>query len=116
MLAVVVMDAVNKVREENLEQPVAVEEIQNELKMIEKSRNIYKESCNMLEFIHSYNLQNDFNQITHSVGNHLDYFPGGDGFENRMYIVHHLLKGCGRGGGLFVHDYVWAIVDWVKKK
>ena len=116
MLAVVVMDAVNKVREENLEQPVAVEEIQNELKMIEKSRKIYKESCNMLEFIHSYNLQNDFNQITHSVGNHLDYFPGGDGFENRMYIVHHLLKGCGRGGGLFVHDYVWAIVDWVKKK
>ena len=91
-----------------------VRETQNELAMINSARTVFvhNEDATMLDFVHAYNKLNDFNQITHVVGSHVDYFPGGPSFENRMCVVHKQLKGYGRGGGLFSDDYTWSIVDW----
>ena len=66
----------------------------------------------MLDFVHAYNTLNDFNQFTHVVGSHIDHFPGGQSFENRMCVVHKYLNRYGQGGGLFSDDYTWSIVDW----
>ena len=68
----------------------------------------------MLNFLHAYNMLNDFNQITHVVGSHVDHFPGGQSFENCMCVVQKYLKCYGRGGGLFSDDYTCFIVDWAK--
>ena len=51
----------------------------------------------ILVFVHAYNVQNDFNQIPHVVGSHIDHFPGGQSFENRMSVVHKHFNGYGWG-------------------
>ena len=81
---------------------------------IRTARNVFTKNkdATMLDFVHAYNVQNDFNQITHVVGSHIDHFPGGQSFENRMSVVHKHLNGYGCGGGLFTDDYTWFIVDW----
>ena len=66
----------------------------------------------MLDFVHAFNTLNDFNQITHVVGSHVDHFPGGQSFENHMCAVHKHLKGYGRGDGVFSDYYYRSIVDW----
>ena len=116
MLAVTIMEAVNNYLVHNKYLPIAVKETTNEMGLIKSAREIFQKDKNatMLDFVHAYNTLNDFNQITHVVGSHIDHFPGGQSFENRMCVVHKLLKGYGRGGGLFSDDYTWSIVDWKK--
>ena len=114
MLAVTIMKGVNKFCVGHGYMPIIVRETQHELAMIKSARAVFvrEEDATMLDFVHEYNKLNDFNQITHVVGSHVDYFPGGPSFENRMCVVHKQLKGYGRGGGLFSDDYTWSIVDW----
>ena len=114
MLAVTIMDAINTHRMNEMLSPIALAETQNELANIKKARLVFdcESTSNMLDFVHKFNTLNDFNQITHVVGSHEDYFPGGPSFENRMLVVNKNLKGYGRGGGLFTNLYTWSIVDW----
>ena len=51
---------------------------------IRTARNVFTKNkdATMLDFLHAYNVQNDFNQITQVVGSHIDHFPGGQSFEN----------------------------------
>ena len=114
MLAVTIMQGVNNYRLTLGCQPLAVRETDNEMGKIISARNVFKENKNatMLDFVHAFNAQNDFNLITHAVGSHIDHFPGGQAYENRMCIVHKQLPGYGRGGGLFTDEYTWSILDW----
>ena len=59
--------------------PIALAETQNELANIKKACQVFdcETTSNMLDFVHKFNTLNDFNQITHVVGSHEDYFPGG---------------------------------------
>ena len=57
---------------------------------IRTARNIFTKNkdATILDFVHAYNVQNDFNQIPHVVGSHIDHSPGGQSFENRISVVH----------------------------
>ena len=81
---------------------------------IRTARNVFTKNkdATILVFVHAYNVQNDFNQIPHVVGSHIDHSPGGQSFENRMSVVHKHFNGYGWGGGLFTDEYTWSIVDW----
>jgi len=76
---------------------IAVKEVQNEMALINSARGalVNDNKATMLDFVHAYNTLNDFNQITHVIGSHVDHFPGGQSFENRMCVVHKHLKGYG---------------------
>ena len=80
---------------------------------IRTARNVFtkKKDATILDFVHAYNVQNDFNQISHVVGSHIDHSPGGQLFENRMSVVHKHFNGYGWEGGLFTNECTWSIVD-----
>ena len=107
------MQGVNTYRPQGC-QPKAVRETDNEMENTIFTRNVLKKNKNstMLDFVHAFNAQNNFNQITHPVGSHINYFPGGQAYENRMCVVHKQLHDYGRGGDLFTDEYTWSIVDW----
>ena len=81
---------------------------------IRTARNVFTKNkdTTILTFVHAYNVQNDFNQIPHVVGSHIDHSPGGQSFENRTSVVHKHFNGYVWGGGLFTAEYTWSIVDW----
>ena len=107
------MEGVNNYRLTMGCKPIAVRETENEMAKVITAHNISKENkcATMLDFVHVQDTQNGFNQITHAVDSHIDPFPGGQSFKNRMCVVHKHLHGCGRGGGLFTAEYTWCIVD-----
>ena len=87
MLAVTIMDAVNTHRIKEMLSPIALAETQNELVNNKKARKVFdcESTSNLLDFVHKFNTLNDFNQITHVVSSHEDYFPGGPSFENMLF-------------------------------
>ena len=114
MLAVTIIQGVNNYRLTLGCQPLAVRETDNEMGKIISARNVFKENKNatILDFVHAFNAQNDFNQITHAVGSHINHFSGGQAYENRMCVVHKKLHSYGCDGDLFTDEYTWSIIDW----
>ena len=84
------MEGVNNYLVHNGYMPIAVKETQNKMALIKSARVVFVNynEATMLDFVHAYNTFNDFNQITNVVGSHVDHFPGGQSFENRMCVVH----------------------------
>lgn len=120
MLAVTIMQSVNKHRLKLDLSPIAPIETCSELQNIMKARKNFDPGVksSMIDFVHAYNNLNDFNTITHVVGSHEDYSPYGPSFENRMLVVNTKLNGYGygRGGGIFTDRYTWSLVDWNSNK
>ena len=115
MLVTQLVRSLNVYLESKGDLPVAVGAVQNEYNNILTAREVFQNpDATMLEFVHAYNSLNDFNLIGHTVGNHRDHFPGGEGFENKLLVVHPTLKGPGRGGALFEDQYCWALLDWIR--
>ena len=56
---------------------------------IRTARNVFTKNKDetILDFLHTYNIQNDFNQIPHMVGSHIAHSSGGQSFETRMSVV-----------------------------
>lgn len=117
MLAVMLMEAINKARCKVNLPPISPQETINESNNMRKAREKIsaRQESSMIDFIHAYNSLNDFNVITHAVGNHEDHFPGGPSFENKMNVIHKLIDQSGRGGATFAHQYTWCLVDWKSK-
>ena len=70
MLAVTIMKSVNDFLLGNGYMSIAVRETQNECAKIESARSVFliNNLAIMLDFVHAYNMLNDFNQIPHVVG------------------------------------------------
>ena len=56
---------------------------------IRTARNVFTKNKDgtILNLLHAYNIQNDFNQIPHVVGSNIEHSPGGQSFETRTSVA-----------------------------
>ena len=56
---------------------------------IRTARNVFTKNKDgtILDFVHAYNIQNDFNQIPHVVGSNIEHSPGGESFECCKHVT-----------------------------
>ena len=61
---------------------------------------------------------NSMSLVAYPVGRHHDHFnAGSESLENKNTFVHKGLKrSTGRGGSLFDHGFVFALLDWRYKR
>ena len=84
---------------------------------IRTARNVFTKNKDgtILHFVHAYNIQNDFNQIPHVVGSHIEHSPGGQSFDTRTSVAKNHSTGyaClleGKGTLLFVVSKSFTIL------
>ena len=112
-LAVMVILALNKEREEDNLQPVALHQVEAEWSNIQIAAKHFREDGrNYLGFVCNYNLFNKFSLVCHPSCYHNDHFRV-KSLENKMLLVDYELDGYGsRGGSQLGNHYCFALLDW----
>lgn len=121
MLAILIVQRYNLVREKGMKLPVARRVVECEFEKLKEARLVFNQLKEhnfedaMVRFIASFNRRHRFSMVCYPVGIHYDHFKDGDeSLENRILLSFQKVgNSCGRGGSVYGDDYyVFALLDW----